>query len=207
MSCKFLVGAGPTLDFALAAWRERDPALDLRAVTVDPDAGREVLAAALDALALSGASAFVAVDGRHLSFRRLALVELLRERGVPMPALVARGALVAQDAGIGENVWIGPGAIVQHGCVIGPNAVIGAGAIVGAGAHLDGSCWIEDGVVVGRHATVGSHVALGLGVTVGAGVRIADYCVIDRAGRIEQDVASRTFLHASHDGPIVIAGQ
>lgn len=207
MSCKYVIGAGPALDSALAAWRERDPAREVRAVRVAPDAGRDALAGVLDALDLAGADAFVAVDAQHLNFHRLALVDALRERGVAMPPLVAAGALVSAGVAPGENSWIGPGAIVQHGCAIGRNVVIGAGAIIGAGAVIEASAWIDDGVVVGRAATVGAHVSLGLGVLVGHGVRIAEHCVIDRPGRVEKNVAARTFLHASHAGPIVIVGQ
>lgn len=207
MSCKYVIGSGPALGSALAAWGEREPALVLRAVEVAPDAGRDAIAAVLDALAFGGADAFVAVDAQHLNFRRLALVEALRERGVAMPPLVAASACLSAGVTPGENSWIGPGAIVQHGCGIGPNVVIGAGAIIGAGAVINASVWIDDGVVIGRAATIGAHVSLGLGVLVGHGVRIADHCVIDRPGRVEKDVAARTFLHASHAGPIVIVGQ
>ena len=206
MSCKLVVGAGPLLDQAMAAWREREPGLDLRRIEVDPDAGRDALAAALDVIE-DGASAFVAIDHRHLNFRRLALVEMLRERGIPMMPLIEAGALLAAGVEVGANGWAGPGAIVRHGCVIGENVVLGAGVIVGAGASIAASCWIGDGVVIGGHAGISAHVTLGLGVQVGQGVRIAECCVIDRPGRIEKDIAGRTFVHASHDGPIFIAGQ
>lgn len=194
------------LDNAIAAWRESEPALDLRAVTVDPQASRDAVAAALDGLDFGGATAFVAIDAQHLNFRRLALADALHQRGVAMPPLVSRHALVSEGAALGDNCWVGAGAIIQHGCAIGRNVVVGAGAIAGAGASVGQSSWIDDGVVVGRDARIGAHVTLGLGVVVGHGVRIADHCVIDRPGRVEKDVASRTFLHASHDGPIVIVG-
>ena len=206
MSCKYVIGSGATLDHALAAWRECDPQANLQAVPVDPNIGRLALEAILDALALEGASAFVAIGPEHLNFRRLAVVDALRRRGLPMPPLLSRSALVADGAAIGENCWIGPGAIVQHGCSIGDNVVIGAGAILGAGASVGASCWIDDGVVAGRDAKLGAHVTLGIGVFVAHGVRIADQCVIDRPGRVEANVTGKTFLHASHDGPIVVAG-
>jgi len=206
LSCKYVIGSGPTLAHAVAAWREHDPGQRLHEVAVEPGAGRAALAAVLDALDFADADAFVAIDAQHLNFHRLALVDALHERGVAMPPLVAASALVNVAVTPGENSWIGPGAIVQHGCSIAGNVVIGAGAIVGAGAAIGASSWIDDGVVIGRAATIGAHVSLGLGVLVGHGVRIAEYCVIDRAGRIDKDVPARTFLHASHAGPIVIVG-
>ena len=206
MSCKYVIGSGPTLANATAAWRERDPQQHLQEVPIEPGAGLAALAAVLDALDLADADAFVAIDAQHLNFHRLSVVDALRERGVAMPPLVAASAQLSAGVVPGENGWIGPGAIVQHGCSIGRNVVLGAGAIVGAGAASGASSWIDDGVVIGRAATVGTHVSLGLGVLIGHGVRIADYCVVDRAGRIDKDMASRTFLHASHAGPIVIVG-
>jgi UDP-3-O-[3-hydroxymyristoyl] glucosamine N-acyltransferase len=194
------------LDGAVAAWRELDPALELRAVSVDPKGDRQTLAATLDALELAGASAFVAIDAQFLNFRRLELVQALQERGVAMPALVSPAAAVSAGVEIGDNSWIGPRAILQHGSCVGHNTVVGAGTIVGIGASIGHSSWLDDGVVLGRGTKVGAHVTLGLGVQVTHGVAIADLCVIDRPGRIEKDMGTRTFLHASHDGPIVIVG-
>lgn len=207
MSCKYVVGNGLTLDWAMAAWRECAPALDVQAVAVDPQAGRDAIAAVLDTLTGEGASAFVAIDAQHLNFHRLHWVDALRQRGLPMPPLLGRGALVADGVDIGENCWIGAGAVLEPGSSVAGNVVIGARAIVGAGASVAQSCWIDAGVVVGREAKLGAHVTLGLGVLVGHRVRIADHCVIDRAGRIDHDLAGRTFVYASHDGPIVIAGE
>lgn len=206
MSCKYVVGSGPMLDIAMAAWREAAPEIELCQVAIDLHAGRAAVEAALDALELKGASAFVAVDAQFLNFHRLELVDALQQRGVSLPPLVSPSALVSAGVAFEDNCWIGPGAIVQHGCRIGRNTVIGAGAILGAGAAVGQSSWIDDGVVVGRNARVGAHVTLGLGAAVNHGVAIADHVVIDKPGRVETDVAAKTFLHASHDGPIVVVG-
>lgn len=205
MNCKYVVGSGILLDSAMAAWRELAPALELRAVSIDPQAG-QAAAAVLDALDLANATAFVAVDARFLNFRRLELVKALQQRGVPMPPLVSRAALVSESVAIGDSSWVGQGAIIQHGCRIGANVVIGAGAIVGAGTEIRDSAWIDDGVTVGREARIGANATLGLGVIVGHGVAIGDLSVVDKPGRIEADIAARTFIHASHANPMVVAG-
>lgn len=210
MHCKYVLGSGILLDSAMAAWRAIEPALELRPVALDPQAGPAALAAALDALDLAGATAFVAFDARFLNFRRQEIVDALRARGVAMPPLLDRAALVSdvvtEAAAPGSNTWIGQGAIVQHGARIGANVHIGAGAIIGAGTVIGDSAWIDDGVVIGREAQIGAHATLGLGTIVAHGVGIGAMCVIDKPGRIEADIVARTFIQASHDRPMVVTG-
>ena len=211
MPCKHVIGHGPELVRALAAWRSIAPAaaLELRPLEIDPAAGQAALVAALDGLEDpdgEGASAFVALDARFLNGMRLDLMASLRLRGIAMPALVEPGALVAAGVRMDDNCWIGAGAIIQHGSRIGFNTVIGAGAIVGSGVTVGHSAWIDEGVVIGRGARIGAQVTLGLGVIVGHGRQIGKLSIVDKAGRIEQDIAARTFIHATHAQPIVIIG-
>ncbi|MEW7848189.1 hypothetical protein AB2N08_05755 [Massilia aurea] len=209
MPCKHVIGHGPALARAVAAWRCVAPGLELRPLEIDPAAGQAAIAAALDGLDLADTattSAFVAADSRFLNGMRLDLMASLRLRGVAMPALVEPGALVADGVRIDDNCWIGAGAIVQHASRIGFNTVIGAGAIVGSGVTLGHSVWIDDGVVIGHGARIGAQVTLGLGVVVGHGRQIGKLCIVDKAGRIDADVAAKTFMHATHAQPIVIIG-
>lgn len=209
MPCKHVIGHGPELARALAAWRSVAPAaaLELRPLELDPAAGQAALAAALDGLDGldgEGATAFVALDARFLNGMRLDLMASLRLRGIAMPALVEPGALVAAGVRMDDNCWIGAGAIIQHGSRIGFNTVIGAGAVVGSGVTVGHSVWIDEGVVIGRGARIGAQVTLGLGVIVGHGRQIGKLCIVDKAGRIEHDIAAKTFIHATHAQPIVI---
>jgi hypothetical protein len=215
LPCKHVIGHGPELARALAAWRSvalssaPAAALELRPLEIDPAAGQAALAAALDGLDGldgEGASAFVALDARFLNGMRLDLMASLRLRGIAMPALVEPGALVAAGVRMDDNCWIGAGAIIQHGSRIGFNTVIGAGAIVGSDVTVGHSAWIEEGVVIGRGARIGAQVTLGLGVIVGHGRQIGKLSIVDKAGRIEHDIAARTFIHATHAQPIVIIG-
>lgn len=206
MPCKHVIGCGPELALAMAAWRAVAPELELNVLELDLAGGEAGIAATLASIDGADATAFVAVDARYLNFLRLDIMGSLRLRGLAMPALIEPGAVVAAGARIEDNCWIGAGAIVQPGSRIGFNSVVGAGAIVGSGVTLGHSSWIDDGVVVGRNARIGSQVTLGLGVIVGHGRQIGKQCIIDRAGRIEQDVAAKTFLLASHAQPIVIVG-
>jgi UDP-3-O-[3-hydroxymyristoyl] glucosamine N-acyltransferase len=45
-----------------------------------------------------------------------------------------------------------------------------------------------------------------MGVTIGHGVDIGTLCVIDKPGRIEADVAAKTFIQSSHAHPMVMMG-
>ena len=190
----------------MAAWREAAPGLELVALAMATHADPAEVAALLAGRDLAGATAFVTFDAQHLNFARLERMGLFRVHGLRMPPLVCRGAILSDSVKIGENSYVGPGAIVGQGCAVGYNSVIGAGARVGHGSSIGNACWIEDGVVVGREARIGAHVTLGGGVVIGNGVEIGKLCVIDRPGRIDHDVAARTFLHAGHAHPIVIVG-
>jgi UDP-3-O-[3-hydroxymyristoyl] glucosamine N-acyltransferase len=203
---KFIVGTGPALDWAMAAWREVAPELDLVPLSMSTTADPAEVDALLAGRDLTGATAFVTADARYLNFARLERMGLFRMRGLGMPALVCRGAIVSDGAKVGENSYVGPGAIVGQGCKIGFNSMIGARASLGQGSSIGNSCWIEDGVVVGRGARIGAHVTLGSGVLVGSDVAIGKLCVIDKPGRIDTEVAAKTFIRASHAHPMVIVG-
>jgi UDP-3-O-[3-hydroxymyristoyl] glucosamine N-acyltransferase len=190
----------------MAAWRDLAPGVELRAVELDAKAGEAALQAALDGLDLKDATAFVAADAHFLNFRRQELVNVLRERGVKMPALVEAGAIIGAGVTVPDNAWIGAGAIVQPGASIGANVVIGPGAIVGGFAAIGDAAFIDAGVCIGHGARVRSQVTLGLGVVIGHGVEIGELCVIDKPGRYEADVAAKTFIQSSHAHPMVIFG-
>jgi UDP-3-O-[3-hydroxymyristoyl] glucosamine N-acyltransferase len=203
---KFIVGTGAALDWAMAAWREAAPELELVPLSMSTTADPAEVEALLAGRDLAGASAFITADARYLNFARLERMGLFRMRGLSMPPLICRGAIVGAGAKIGENSYVGSGAIVGHGCKVGFNTRIGAGARIGDGSSIGNSCWIGDGVTVGRAARLGAHVTLGSGVLVGSEVEIGKLCVIDRPGRIDAGVAAKTFLHASHAHPMVIVG-
>ncbi|WP_307729898.1 hypothetical protein [Massilia sp. H6] len=201
-----MIGSGLDLQRAMAAWRELAPDLDLRPVELPAASDPAALQAMLNALDRDGATAFVAADARFLNFYRLELMSIVRGHGVAMPPLVERGAIVGANVKILHNTWIGAGAIIQPGCRIGFNVVIGPGAVVGGSVEIGQSAFIDAGVTVGHGARIGNKATLGLGVSIGHGVAIGAQCVIDRPGRIEADVAAKTFIHSSHAHPMVIVG-
>ncbi|WP_288379178.1 hypothetical protein [uncultured Massilia sp.] len=207
MSCKFVVGTGAALDWAMGAWREAAPELELVPLAMTSIADAAEVEALLAGRELAGATAFVTFDALHLNFARLERMGAFRMHGLRMPPLVCRGAIISDSAKISENSYVGPGAIVGQGVKVGFNTVIGAGARIGHGASIGNSCWIEDGVVVGRAVKLGAHVTLGGGVVVANEVEIGKLCVVDKPMRVDADIAARTFIQASHANPMVIVGE
>lgn len=206
MRYKYIVGSGLELQRAMAAWRDVAPDVELRPVELAARADQAAMQAALDALDLNDATAFVAGDAYFLNLHRLELMGILRGRGIPMPALVERGAIVAAGVKILDNTWIGAGAIIQPGCRIGFNVVIGPGAIIGGSVQIGQSAFIDAGVTVGHGAKIGAKATLGLGVSVGHGIEIGTLSVIDKPIRVEADVAAKTFIQSSHAHPMVMTG-
>lgn len=210
MSSKLVIGFGPALEQALDAWRDVAPDMELRPIAVEQDARYAFDLRALDALDhidRSQVSAFVACGEQFLNLRRLELMGEVRARGFAMPPLIGAGALVSSSAKLGENCWIGTGAIIGTACRIGFNTVIGAGANIGHGSHIGNSASLAAGIVIGRGARIASHATLGVGVIIADAVEIGKFSVIDKPGSINANVASKTFVHAGFDNPIVIVGQ
>lgn len=209
MPYKHVIGSGRALRHAVAAWRALAPDMELREVDLEaPDgyAALQVLLDGFDPAGSGGATAFVATDARFLNFHRLELMGSVRARGIPMPPLVERGAIVGEGVRILDNSWIGAGAVIQPGCRVGFNVVIGPGAIVCAGAGIGQSAWIDAGVTIGREARIGRQATIGMGVCIAHEVEVGTLCVIDRPGRIDADVAPKTFIQTSHAQPIRIFG-
>lgn len=206
MSCKYVVGHGLDLERAMAAWAALAPGTALHPVPLAPDADHVAMERALGSLDPEGATAFVAIGPHFLNFHRVEAMSLVRGRGLAMPPLVERGAIVADGVKLVDNTWIGAGAVVQPGCRIGFNVTIGAGTIVGAGVEIGQSAYLDAGVVVGHGARIGGKATIGMGVVIGHGVAIGKLCVIDRPGRIDANVADKTFIQTSHAQPMVIVG-
>jgi acetyltransferase-like isoleucine patch superfamily enzyme len=190
----------------MAAWREAAPDVELRPVELDARADQAAMQAALGALDLQDATAFVAADAYFLNLHRLELMSILRGRGFPMPALVERGAIVAEGVKILDNSWIGAGTVIQPGCRIGFNVVIGPGAVIGGFGQIGQSAFIEAGVTVGHGVKIGAKATLGMGVSVAHGVEIGTLSVVDKPMRVEADIAAKTFIQSSHAHPMVMMG-
>jgi carbonic anhydrase/acetyltransferase-like protein (isoleucine patch superfamily) len=206
LSCKYVVGAGPELDWAMAAWAAVEPTVALHKITLQQDASYAFDMSVLDEMSVKGATAFVALGSQFLNFRRFELMGLVKSMGFKMPALVCPGAVIVASARIGENSFIGPGALVGVDAEIGFNCVVGAGANIGASTKLGNSAWLASGVVVGTACRIGAHATVGMGVLVRDGVQIGKHCVLDKPGAVVSDVVAKTFHLTSFVDPVVVLG-
>jgi len=197
MHCKYVVGSGALLEWAMQSWAEIDPELELIAIDVQQDKRHFFDFGFLDTLrSPEEATAFVAWSPQFLNFRRLELMGLFKTRGYRMPALRCPGAVIAVGAKISENAAVGAGAIVGPGCRIGMNAHVGQGATLGAGVQIGNSAWVADGVQMGAGATLGAHSTLGLGVIVADGVAVGRQSILDKPGRRTEPLADKTYCLA-----------
>lgn len=206
MPCKYVVGLGPELDWALAAWAEVAPTLTLHKLVLHQDTSYAFDLSVLDGMLTDGATAFVAMGPQFLNFRRFELMGIVKSLGFKMPPLVCPGAVVTATAKLGENSFIGAGALVGVGAEIGFNCVVGAGAHIGAGTKIGHSAWLAPGVLVGSACTVGAHATLDMGVLVPDGLHVGKQCVLQKPGRLVADVAAKTFHLASFADPVVVYG-
>src|SRR5256885_10981839 len=102
------------------------------------------------------------------NMRRLAVGELLEERGFELITAIHPSAVIAQDA------LVGPGSVVAAGAVVGPGTEIGRYAILNTAATVDHDCTIADGAHIGPGAHIAGHVQVGRCAWIGIGVTIID---------------------------------
>src|SRR5947208_417851 len=95
--------------------------------------------------------------------RRLAVGELLEERGFELITAIHPSAVIAPDSVVGS------GSVVVAGVVVSPAAVIGRGAILNTAATVGHDCTIADGVHIGPGAHIAGHVRVGRGAWIGIG--------------------------------------
>ncbi len=200
MSARVVVGAGPLVELAAAAW---GAPVERREAT--PGAGYAFDEACLDGIA-SDAQVFVAFDRRFLGHKRKELIGLARARGLRLATIVGPRAIVAADVALGANVFVGDGAIVGAGASIGDGAVVGPGAVLGQGVRVGAMTWIEAGALVADRALIGAHVAIGLGVTIAGGVEVGASCVVDVPGVYRRAIPAKTFYHPAFAEPIRVLG-
>src|SRR2546430_4090754 len=86
------------------------------------------------------------------NMRRLAVGELLEERGFELITAIHPSAVIAPDSVVGS------GSVVVAGVVVSPAAVIGRGAILNTAATVGHDCTIVDGAHIGPGVHIARHV-------------------------------------------------
>lgn len=115
---------------------------------------------------------------------RLRAIEMLRQRGFEVPALIHPASWVSPKARLGAGTIVMAGAVVQTGSVIGLGGIINTGASVdhdcrlGDGIHLAPGARLAGGVEIGNRAWVGlgavvkEYLSIGSGAAIGAGAAV-----------------------------------
>lgn len=124
--------------------------------------------------------ALVAIGGGR-GRDRLAIQEMLKRRGIRLPALIHPTAALQAATMIGEGTQIlalslvGAGTTIGNGCIINHRVgidhecCIGNGVHIAPGATLCGCINLEDNVFVGAGATILPRIRVGANAVVGAG--------------------------------------
>ena len=123
--------------------------------------------------------------------RRLAVGELLEERGFELITAIHPSAVIALDA------LIGPGSMVAAGAVVCPGTEIGRCGILNTAATVDHDCTIADGAHIGPGAHIAGHVQvgrcawIGIGGTIIDGKRIGASSIVGAGAVVIEDVPER----------------
>lgn len=205
-SDKYIVGAGPLLQWVLAAWAEAEPATTLHAIDVGQDRDYRFDLGGLGDRAAAEATAFVAWGPQFLNFRRLELMGEMKARGFRLPPLVCRGATVAASASIAENCMVGAGTVIGETVKLGFNSQVGSRCLIGHGTKIGTSAWIADGVQVGSGCSIGANSTLGAGVSLAEGVAVGRQCTLDVPGLRSTPVADKSFFTAAFPKGVAILG-
>lgn len=117
--------------------------------------------------ALGGQRDYAAALGIGNNARRLEVAETLREKGIPLPAIVHPDATVAEDAAIADAVVVLARAVLQ------PGARAGFASIINTASVVEHDCVLEEGVHVSPGACLGGEVRVGRGAWIGMGAVVA----------------------------------
>jgi sugar O-acyltransferase (sialic acid O-acetyltransferase NeuD family) len=128
------------------------------------------------------------------NMRRLAVGELLEERGFELITAIHPSAVIAPDA------LVGSGSMVAAGAVMGPGAVIGRCAILNTAATVDHDCTVADGAHIGPGAHIAGHVQVGRCAWIGIGATIIDrkrigaWSIVGAGAVVIEDVPDRVLV-------------
>lgn len=152
--------------------------------TLDADAVHALFTDDRQALEHARRLGFPAAIGLGSASARAALLALVAESGVTLPAVVAASATVdasstlADGCFVGEHAHVGPAARVGTVAVVNTRAVVEHDAVVEDFAHLAPAAVVLGASRIGRAALVGAGavvlpgVAVGEGATIGAGATV-----------------------------------
>lgn len=123
---------------------------------------------------------------------RLEKLNLLREQGIALPAIIHPDAVISRYAKIGE------GSVVCAGVIVNADTQIGAGAILNTGCSIDHDCFLAEAVHISPGARLAGGTKVGICAWVGIGavvrqlITIGAYSVVGAGAAVVKDVPENT---------------
>ncbi|TGE33010.1 acetyltransferase [Desulfosporosinus sp. Sb-LF] len=141
--------------------------------------------------------AFVTVGSIGNTFLREKLLNMLRDIGFNLPAIVDTSSNIASDVSVGESVFIGKNTVVNAKSTIGDMAIINTGAIIEHGCYISEFTHIAPGAVICGDVKIGAYTHVGANATVIQGLNIGDNSIIGAGSIVIHDVPSKVIAYGN----------
>jgi len=122
---------------------------------------------------------------------RLEKLNLLRDQGVNLPAIIHPKAVISRYAKIGE------GSVVCAGVIVNADTQVGAGAILNTGCSIDHDCILAEAVHISPGARLAGGIKVrtcawvGIGAVVRQLITVGAYSVVGAGAAVIKDVPER----------------
>jgi carbonic anhydrase/acetyltransferase-like protein (isoleucine patch superfamily) len=137
---------------------------------------------------------FAALDEAHLSYRRLAFLDILISQGYKMANLISPLARIEEEAKLEGNVLVSAGATVARGVTLGLGAWLDTAAIVTGNATIGKGCTLKPGAIIGEGCNIGFGTIVGMGVVLSAGTIVGQHCELNLRREYPLNIPDRTLF-------------
>ena len=127
---------------------------------------------------------------------RIAIAELLENRGFRQPTLVDPAAYVAPSATLAEGVQVFAGAAVCSGASIGRSAIVNTNAVVSHDCVIGDFVHVAPGALLAGEVEVGRATLIGMGATAVVYLKIGASVIVGNGAVLNEDVPDATIVHA-----------
>lgn len=132
---------------------------------------------------------------------RIAIAELLDERGFRQPTLVDPAAYVAPSATLSEGVQVFAGAAVCSCASIGRSAIVNTNAVVSHDCVIGDFVHVAPGALLAGEVEVGRATLIGMGATAVVYLKIGASVIVGNGAVLNEDVPDGTIVHAGGTWP------
>jgi len=127
---------------------------------------------------------------------RIAIAELLDERGLEQPTLVDPAAFVAPSATLASGVQVFAGAAVCSGATIGRSVIVNTNAVVSHDCVIGDFVHVAPGALLAGEVEVGRATLIGMGATAVVYLKIGESVIVGNGAVLNEDVPDGTIVHA-----------